>query len=76
MLEIRVLDSVQVIDVLPGGLKAGLQIIEVIVKTVQEWVNTGMKDPLTITLTPQQATGPPTLGINVTDAVTIKDGLG
>jgi hypothetical protein len=69
-LEIKVADQVEVIDMLPGGLHAGLQILEAVAKAVKNWIASGMKDPLTITISPQMATGPPTnLGISTGDGV-------
>jgi hypothetical protein len=67
-LEIRVADKSEVIDILPSGLHAGLQILEAVARAVNNWVMGGMKEPLTITISPQMATGPPTnVGINVGD---------
>jgi hypothetical protein len=67
-LEIRVADAVEVIDILPQGLFSGLQILEAVARAIKNWVATGMKEPLNITIRQQEATGPPTaLGINVGD---------
>lgn len=66
-LEIKVLDSTQVVDILPGGLQAGLKILEAVAKAIENWVATDMKEPLIITIRQQEATGPPSLNINVGD---------
>ena len=67
-LEIRIADETQVVDLVPQGLYAGMKIFEAVAKAVENWVASGMKDPLTITLTPQESTGPPmALGISVGD---------
>jgi hypothetical protein len=77
MLQISIADQVQVIDMLPGGLHAGLRILEAVAKAVQNWIASGMKEPLTITISPQMATGPPTtLGINTGDGTRTGEHIG
>jgi len=70
-LEIRVSDEITVIDILPQGLFSGMQIIEAVATAIKNWVAAGMKEPLTITVSPQTSTGPPSLGINVDDGAEV-----
>ena len=75
-LEIKVADQVEVIDILPQGLSSGLQILEAVSRAIKNWISTGMKEPLNITIKQQEATGPPmALGINVGDGTKMGEAI-
>lgn len=69
MLEIKVTESVQVVDTLP-------EVQKLVEKIILEWFESGKTTPLEITIERKETRAPPALGINVGEEVKLKEVIG
>jgi hypothetical protein len=67
-LEIKVYDTITIVDTL-------VQALEYVAKVIEQWFYSDDEAPLTITLSKTPGRAPPVLSINVNDAVSAKGGL-